>query len=148
MIFKNTKGTGEIEKSKENKNSNEDDDEDMNDMVAPYQKLLNELNAHSTVLTNKRKLEKSRMKMKQKKLKENKESQDENTEDVNDGRGESDSEKESDSELICHKEAYSQEVLCKDNLESEEAIKNGIECLYFIHSLLLYENITVIYKHM
>lgn len=95
------------------KDAKSDDDEaEMNDMIAPYQQLLNELND-------------SRLKPKLKKEPKKKRSKpifDEASGSKNEAADATD---QSDQENSGQPDAYSQEVLCKDSLESEDAIQNG-----------------------
>lgn len=123
----------ESEDKDEELDHQEDDEEmteDLDDMIAPYQKLLNELNTESSLQASKRKSEEnesSKKKSKKNKLKIKQEKEVASGDDDDDQNGDNDDEEESDQEKAEQEasSSYAQEVLCKDGLESEEAIKNG-----------------------
>lgn len=112
--------------------------EDLDDMIAPYQKLLNELNAEKSdqLIKNKRKSEElARKKSKKTKANgldsKNNGAKNEQLDSMMAAASEDDENEPDESDDQAENEqlasnAYSQEVLCKDNLESEEVIKNGI----------------------
>lgn len=94
-------------------------EEDFCDVVVPYQMLLNDLTDSDSLQLKKRKIidDENRKKIKQDSINDadNQEIQDDTIEETN-------SDEEIDAKNI---NSYSQEVLCKDNLESEEVIKYG-----------------------
>lgn len=114
------------------------DEADLDDMIAPYQKLLNELNADSSDQLSAAKKRKMAIDANKKLLKKiaklqrrdekKKESDSDNEEEEEDGEEEEEDGDESDDQEKAELEAsntYSQEVLCKDALDSDDVIKNG-----------------------
>lgn len=96
--------------------------------MAPYQKLLNDLIVDEFTATQQAKRKSADRKKEIKKLK---------TQPVEGEVNDKEDDKTSDIDEA-NINTYSQEVLCKDNLENEELIKNGNQnILYFLESIFL-----------
>jgi hypothetical protein len=137
----NTRGAEEEEKNED------EDEENLDDLVAPYQKLLNELSVVESsrrrpVGVDKKKKNKNKRKSNEiksgneKKLKRDQESDEEDV-DEEEELNEDDKTSDIDEHNIG---SYSNEVLCKDNLENEEAIKHGNLCLLKFRRNLFRQN--------
>lgn len=116
------------------------DEADLDDMIAPYQKLLNELNADSSdqlsaaskrkmaIDANKKLLKKiAKLQRRDEKKKIELDSDNEEIEENEEEEDEEDGDESDDQEKAELEAAntYSQEVLCKDALDSDDVIKNG-----------------------
>lgn len=103
--------------------------------MAPYQKLLNDLIVDEFTATQQAKRKSADRKKEIKKLK---------TQPVEGEVNDKEDDKTSDIDEA-NINTYSQEVLCKDNLENEELIKNGNQnILYFLESIFF--NLYFIHK--
>jgi hypothetical protein len=102
--------------------------ETIDDVVMPFQQLLEDLTANRTAV------KRARFDTKKKKVsaaalrKQNEEAEEEESEADSDETTDDDEEKpDSDGEIqAAAMNTHSQEVLCKDHLDSEESLKNGI----------------------
>jgi hypothetical protein len=139
-------------------------DVSIDEIETPYQKLLNELktnrkinsldfldeNGGKSKTSKKAKMKNGKSSRKLKEEDEEDESETDQSDDGNEGIDDSDENAEQsddnddddkdgeDGEENLQVSTYAQEVLCKDNSESEESYKNGLSFLFFLQFVSLF----------